>query len=374
MGTRNELKIDGRNIPVSNLEKVLYPAAHFTKAQLIDYYVRVSPFLLPHLKDRPITLKRYPDGVRGEFFYEKDAPGYTPKWVKTFPVPRRTGGSDIHYVLINDLSTLVWAANIASLELHPFLHRVPNLRQPTYVVFDLDPGKGVDVLACVDVAYLLKDVLERLQLDCFPKVSGPKGLQLYVPLNTPIEYAVTQPFARTVAELLAKQHPDQIVSEMAKAERIGKVFIDWSQNADFKTTIGVYSLRAKPSKPFVSLPMTWEELSTSRKRGKPDRLYFEPESALKRLEQVGDLFAPVLSLKQSLPAVITSSIHTKRARSAAESKTLRTYAKKRDFPRQANRVPAFRLRADREHGGDSSFKSMRRAICTMIFAWRCTRY
>ncbi len=307
MGQQDELKIDERVVRVSNLDKVLYPAKHFTKAQVIDYYIRVSAYFLPHFQNRPVTLKRFPDGVRGEFFYEKDAPGYTPKWVKTFPVPRRSGKSDICYILINDLSTLVWAANIASLEFHPFLHCAPNLQRPTSIVFDLDPGKGVDILACADVAFLLKDLLARLHLECFAKVSGSKGIQVYVPLNTPVDYSITRPFARSVAELLEKQHPDEIISEMAKAQRVGKVFIDWSQNADFKTTVGVYSLRAKRSEPFVSVPVTWEELSKARRARRPDRLYFDPESTLKRLDKVGDLFAPVLTLQQSLPDEISDS-------------------------------------------------------------------
>ena len=176
---KQDVEIEGRKITVSNLEKVLYPAG-FTKGQVIDYYIRVSRFLLPHLKDRPVTLKRYPDGINAQHFYEKDAPKFTPAWVKTFPVPRRGGGTDIRYILINDLPTLVWCANLANLEVHPFLHHVPAIDSPTQVVFDLDPGEGVDVLACAEVAFLLKDVLERMKLKSFAKVSGSKGMKRYV--------------------------------------------------------------------------------------------------------------------------------------------------------------------------------------------------
>jgi bifunctional non-homologous end joining protein LigD len=297
--TKHQLTVGGRQIDVSNLEKVLYPAAGFTKAQVIDYYIRVSAYLLPHVKNRPVTLKRYPDGVRGPHFYEKDAPRFTPGWVKTYPVPRREGGADIRYILINDLPALVWCANLANLELHPFLHRAPHLDRPLSMVFDLDPGEGADVLTCREVAFLLKNVLERLQLRSFAKVSGSKGIQVYVPLNRPkATYGVTQPFARTVAELLAREHPDLVVSEMAKNLRARKVFIDWSQNSDYKTTVGVYSLRAKSPHPYVSMPVTWDEL----KKASRDSLCFEPEAALARLEKSGDLFAAVLEIKQTLPA------------------------------------------------------------------------
>jgi len=200
---------------VSNPDKVLYPASHFTKAQVIDYYLGVARFLLPHFKDRPVTLKRYPDGVHGDFFYEKDAPDFTPTWVKIFPVPRREGGPDIRYILINDVATLAWAANMACLEFHPFLHRVPNINTPTSIVFDLDPGEGADVLQCAEVSFLLRDLLQRLKLKCFAKVSGSKGIQVYVPLNRAgLTYDTTQPFARAVAEMLEREYPDRIIAEM----------------------------------------------------------------------------------------------------------------------------------------------------------------
>jgi bifunctional non-homologous end joining protein LigD len=335
-GRKQTLNVEGREVAVSNLDKVLYPTSGFTKAHVIDYYIRVSPYLLPHLKDRPVTLKRYPDGVRGEHFYEKDAPSFTPEWVRTFPVPRRSGDSDIRYILINDLPTLVWSANLANLEIHPFLHRAPEIDRPTTITFDLDPGEGTDVLACADVAFLLKDVLDRMKLKSFAKVSGSKGIQVYVPLNTPVTYAVTQPFARTLAEFLAKERPKLIVAEMAKELRKGKVFIDWSQNADFKTTVGVYSLRAKRDHPYVSAPVTWDELRGAFDSGDYKRLYFDSGPALERFSSIGDLFKPVLKLKQKLPETFFGELRLvpPRARTnapAPQAKKLKEYAARRDF-------------------------------------------
>jgi bifunctional non-homologous end joining protein LigD len=305
---RHELKVGGRTIAISNPDKLMYPAAGFTKAQVIDYHIRVSRWLLPHLKARPVTMKRYPDGVGTEHFYEKDAPSWTPEWVRTFPVPRRGGGPPIRYIILDDLPTLVWAANLANLEIHPFLHRVPAIDTPTLIAFDLDPGEGADVLTCARVAFLLRDVLDRLKLKSFVKVSGSKGLQIYVPLNTPVTYELTQPFARTVAELLARQHPQLIVSDMSKALRKRKVFIDWSQNADHKTTISVYSLRAKRQHPFVSMPVSWEELEAALEAKDSGALYFNPEAALNRLAEKGDLFAGVLKMKQKLPQAFVEQL------------------------------------------------------------------
>ncbi|HVF70943.1 MAG TPA: non-homologous end-joining DNA ligase [Chthoniobacterales bacterium] len=292
------LKIGGRRVPISNPDKVFYNAGKFTQLDVVNYYLRVAPYLLPHFKNRPVTLKRYPNGVHGELFYEKDAPAYTPDWVKTFPVPRREGGPDINYIVINDRATLAWAANAAALELHPFLHRVPQLDRPTHVVFDLDPGEGAALPECIEVALILRDVLTKLKLKSFPKVSGSKGIQIYVPLNTPSSYGATQLFAKTIAELLEREHPGMVVAEMSKNLRHNKVFIDWSQNADHKTTVGVYSLRAKSNHPYVSMPVRWSELT---RKTRTEALYFEAADALKRLKNVGDLFAPVLTLKQKLP-------------------------------------------------------------------------
>src|SRR2546423_1277445 len=291
------LKIGKRRVAISNPAKVFYNAGKVTKLDVVNYYLQVAPFLLPHFRDRPVTLKRYPNGIHGEAFYEKDAPSFTPEWVKTFPVPRREGGPSINYILINDTATLAWTATMAALELHPFLHRAPHIDVPTQVVFDLDPGEGADIRNCIEVAFLLRDVLAKLRLKSFAKVSGSKGLQLYAPLNTPAKYDATQSFARTVAQLLEREHADLVVSEMSKNLRHRKVFIDWSQNADHKTTVGVYSLRAKRERPYVSMPVRWSELE----KAKIGALFFEPEAALKRLKKLGDLLAPVLKLKQKLP-------------------------------------------------------------------------
>ncbi|MFL6451559.1 MAG: non-homologous end-joining DNA ligase [Bryobacteraceae bacterium] len=337
--TADSSDIEGRDVPVSNLQKVLYPGRRFTKVQVIDYYIRVSRWLLPHLHDRPVTLKRFPDGVRGDAFYEKDVPSFAPDWIRTFPVPRHAGGPDIKYILINDLPTLVWCANAATLELHPFLHRVPELALPTSVVFDLDPGEGSDVLTFAKVGLLLKDLLEQLQLISYPKVSGSKGIQVYVPLNAPVTYAVTQPFARSLAELLASQHPRLIVAEMPKEKRKGKVFIDWSQNSDFKTTVGVYSLRGKNMLSFVSLPVTWEELKVALDKKDGQSLYWEPEPALERVTDKGDLFAQVLVQRQSLPAAVLEALGQSVNPAPKPNNSLREYERKRDFRKTAEPGP-----------------------------------
>lgn len=335
---KQQVEIDGRTIQLSNLEKVLYPGGRVTKAEVIDYYIRISKYLLPHLKNRPVTLKRFPEGVHGEFFYEKDAPAFTPDWVRTFPVPRKESvGPDIRYILIDDVATLVWLANLANLEIHPFLHRVPHINRPSSMVFDCDPGEGADVLSCARVALILRDVLAELGLDSFVKVSGSKGLQVYVPLNTAVTYEQTQPLAKALAELLAQREPKLIVSQMAKAVRKKKVFIDWSQNADFKTTIGVYSLRAKTHRPYVSLPLTWDELGSALKQNDAKRLYFRPEEALARVETVGDLFAPVLTKRQKLPREIVRSLEPRA--SVQVPATLKTYEQKRNFRKTAEPPP-----------------------------------
>ncbi len=281
----------------------MYPSG-FTKGQVIDYYIRIGGYLLPHIQQHPITLKRYPNGTAASHFYEKDAPRFTPAWIKRFAVKRRGGGTDIHYVLLNDLASLVWSSNLANLEIHPFLARAPEIQRPCWVVFDLDPGEGADVLTCVDVAFRLKDALETRGLQSFAKVSGSKGIQVYAPLNRRNTYAETQPFARELAEELEREQPELVVSGMAKKLRPGKVFIDWSQNSDFKTTVAVYSLRAKRERPYASLPFTWEELRRARRKKDPAMLYLEPEAALRRVDKIGDVFQPVLQLKQSLPGRI----------------------------------------------------------------------
>ena len=303
MASKTEhLDIGNRRIAVSNLDKILYPGKKFTKARVIDYYIRISKYLLPHLKNRPVTLKRFPDGVFGEFFYEKDAPAFTPSWVNTFPVPRtETAGKDIRYILINDVATLVWLANLANLEIHPFLHRAPRIDRPTSMVFDCDPGEGANILSCARVALMLREVLQDLALESYVKVSGSKGVQVYVPLNSAVSYDQTSTLAKAIAELLAAREPDLIVSQMAKRLRTKRVFIDWSQNTAFKTTVGVYSLRAKTHRPYVSVPVDWDEVSRALATKDADDLFFTPEEAIERTEQLGDLFKPVLKKVQKLP-------------------------------------------------------------------------
>ena len=363
---KQRFRVGERTLEVSNLDKVLYPAAGFTKAHVIDYYVRVAPFLLPHLRDRPVTMKRYPDGVDAESFYEKNAPSHTPDWVKTFPVPRRSGKSDIRYILINDLPTLVWCANLANLEIHPLLHKVPKLDTPTFIVFDLDPGEGADTLACAEVAFLLRDLLDRLKLQCFAKVSGSKGIQVYVPLNGRDTYKTTGPFSHAIAELLAGQHPKQVVAKMTKSIRRGKVLVDWSQNADHKTTVSVYSLRAKRERPYVSMPVTWEELESAVRRKNADALYFGPAAALKRLEDQGDLFTPVLKLKQKLPAKV-ADVGASQA-SPATPKALQRYRQKRDFSKTAE--PAPKIPPTTEQGKRRHFVIQKHAASHLHYDFR----
>lgn len=305
------LKVGTREVAVSNLDKVFYPATGFTKGDVIHYYAQIAPVLLPHLNGRPVSLKRYPDGVEGEYFYEKQCPSHAPGWIKTAKV-KKSDGDTIDYCLLNDLPSLVWAANIANLELHTFQHRAPALQRPTCLVFDLDPGPPADIVTCSEVACRIKSMFDALGLESFPKTSGSKGMQLIVPLNTPVIYDRTKAFARAVADALAGQFPDLVVADMKRSLRPGKVFIDWSQNDDKKTTASVYSLRAK-EKPNVSTPLKWSEVKAalrskngsakSRSKNKKAILVFDTEAVLKRVKKWGDLFAPVLTLKQRLPAL-----------------------------------------------------------------------
>jgi bifunctional non-homologous end joining protein LigD len=302
MAKRSEstIEIQGRQLTLSNLDKVLYPKAGFTKGQVIDYYVRIAPVLLPHLKDRPLTLKRYPEGVDGMFFYEKSCPKYRPEWVQTAPVWSEGRNDYIQFCLANDIPTLVWAANLADLELHTSLSLKKNILEPTMLVFDLDPGAPANIIQCCQVGIWVRDLFEKLGLSSFPKTSGSKGLQIYVPLNTPTSYDETKPFAHAVARLLEDQHPDAVVSDMKKTLRVGKIFVDWSQNDDHKTTVCAYSLRAK-EQPTVSTPIAWKEVEQCLKKKDPQMLVFKSEDTLKRVEKLGDLFSDVLKMKQRLP-------------------------------------------------------------------------
>jgi len=300
MSRKSELTVAGRTLAVSNLDKVLYPEAGFTKAQVIDYYIRIAPVLLPHLKNRPITLKRYPDGVDGFFFYEKQCPAHRPDWVRTTTVPsERREEKRIDYCVMNDLPALVWAANLADLELHTFLHRAPAITRPTALAFDLDPGPPAGIVLCCQVGLWLKAYFDKLGLESLAKTSGSKGLQIFIPLNTATSYEKTRPFARTLTERMERDHPGVIVSRMQKSLRKNRVLIDWSQNDEHKTTINVYSLRAK-QQPTVSTPVTWQEVTKCWKSKAP--LSFTAAEVLRRVEKQGDLFAPALNLKQHLSA------------------------------------------------------------------------
>ncbi len=296
MASRVEVEVEGRRLSLSNLDKVMYPETGFTKGQVIDYYTRVAPVLLPHLRDRPLTLKRYPNGVEGEYFYEKQCPSHRPDWVRSEPVGLRS--KTINFCVCDDLPTLVWLANLADLELHPSLSKVPEVERPTLMAFDLDPGAPAGIAECCEVALILREALGRIGLECFAKTSGSKGIQVYVPLNLDdVDYDQgTKPLSQALARHLEAEHPKLIVSTQKKERRKGKVLIDWSQNDEHKTTVSVYSLRAR-ERPTVSTPLDWDEVAA----GDPDALVFEAADVLERVEERGDLFAPVAELEQRLP-------------------------------------------------------------------------
>jgi len=298
--TDSAVDIQDRNLKLTNLEKVLYPAAGFTKKDVIDYYARIAPAIIPHLAGRALTRKRYPGGVEGEPFFEKNAPMHKPDWVKTAPIWSGRNRRTVNYILADDLPTLVWLANLAALELHPSLALAEDITRPTEMVFDLDPGPPANIVQCCQVGLWLREIFEHFGLQSFPKTSGSKGLQIYIPLNTPVTYDVTKMFSHALAQLLEHDHRDLVLSEMSKSARTGKVFVDWSQNDEHKTTIGVYSLRAR-ERPTVSTPVTWEEVEKALKKKDASLLVFEAKQVVARVEKKGDLFEPVLELKQTLP-------------------------------------------------------------------------
>jgi len=300
MSKKTELIVDGRTLAVSNLDKVLYPKDGFTKGELINYYIQIAPVLLPHLKERPLTMKRYPDGVEGEFFYEKNCPSHRPGWVQTVKVWSENNQRTVQYCLAQDLPTLVWAANLADIELHTSLSRKKDVDRPTMMVFDLDPGAPADIVQCCQVGLWLREILADMKLKSWAKTSGSKGLQVYVPLNTTVTYEQTKELSHAIAEHLEREHPKVVVSKMAKALRKGKIFVDWSQNDEHKTTICVYSLRARET-PTASTPVTWEEVEGTVKKKNGKRLVFRCDQTLARVEKMGDLFEQVATLKQNLP-------------------------------------------------------------------------
>ena len=293
------VEVQGHRLSLSNLDKVLYPEAGFTKRDVIDYYTRIGPVILPHLSGRPLTLKRYPNGVAGMHFYEKNCPSSRPEWIETARVWSEGNRRWMDYCVVENLATLVWAANLASLELHTSLSRHPDLPKPSFLVFDLDPGPPATIVECCRVGLWVRDALERLGLRSFAKSSGSKGLQVYCPLNSEATYDSTKPFAHELARALEQQHPELVVSDMKKSLREAKVLVDWSQNDVHKTTVCVYSLRAR-SQPTVSTPVTWEEVGRCLKSSDATALTFTSAQVLERVEQHGDIFAPVLTLRQRL--------------------------------------------------------------------------
>jgi bifunctional non-homologous end joining protein LigD len=331
---RTLTEVDGRRLTLSNLDKVLYPAAGFTKAEVISYYLHIAPVMLPHLADRPVTFTRYPDGVEAKSFFEKHIKKGAPEWVRTIRGPRRQradgaasegaagdgstgeGRDEIEYPAIADLASLVWAANLAAIELH-----VPMWRSTVdgafgafdTMVFDLDPGAPASIVECCEVAGWLRDALTEDGFDIVcPKTSGSKGLQLYVPLDPPRPGDEVRDRARELARTMERTHPDAVVSNMRRDLRVGKVLIDWSQNHPVKTTIAPYSLRAQP-RPTVSAPVTWDEVERCARSGAGDRLRFEAADVLARVEAVGDLFAPVLTPRSSAPAPRRAGTRARRA-------------------------------------------------------------
>jgi bifunctional non-homologous end joining protein LigD len=297
-----EVEVDGRELKLTNLDKVLYPKAGFTKGEMIDYYARVAPALIPHLKGRAVTLRRFPEGVEDleAAFFEKRCPKHRPDWMKTVTVTAGPHAGEIDFCTVGDLPSLIWLAQLATIELHPSLSLARKPEQPTVLAFDLDPGPPANVVDCCRIALQLRAMFGAFDLECFPKTTGSKGLQMYLPLNSKADYDETKPFARAIAQYLEKE-TGQVVSKMSKEIRKGKVFVDWSQNHPRKTTVAVYSMRAR-ERPTVSTPVSWDEVERCAEKGDPDLLVFEAGDVLKRVEKDGDLFAPVLELRQKLPS------------------------------------------------------------------------
>jgi bifunctional non-homologous end joining protein LigD len=318
--------IQGKKIKLTNLDKILYPESGFTKSEVIDYYRKAAHYILPHLHDRPVTMKRFPEGVMKEFFYQKHCPSFKPEWVKTSD---ERSGIAKNFCLINDLASLIWVENLASIELHTLLAKVEDLTRPTAVVFDLDPGEPAALADCLEAALILREMLNGVGLKCFAKTSGDQGLHLYVPLNTPVTYEQTKYFAKTAAQILEKHYPQKIISKMHKELRNGKVFIDWSQNSSHKTTVCVYSLRATAA-PMVSMPVTWTQIEQAVGRNAPGNLICTAKEAIQKLEKNGDIFNEVLILKQRLPLKFQKD-PLDMPEKPGKTRILETYREKRDF-------------------------------------------
>jgi bifunctional non-homologous end joining protein LigD len=287
------VQVDGREVTLTSLDRVLYPETGFTKGDLVGYYHAIAPLLVPHLAGRPLTLGRFPSGVDGRGFAQTECRG-APPWVATRPLPLRDGRIR-NFCLVNDTPSLLWVANLGTIELHPFLSAGDRPDEPTVVVFDLDPGTGAAFQECCETALALRELLAESGLASFPKTSGGAGLHVYVPLNSPHTFEETKRFARLVAEQLADGRPDQVTAKASKQERWGKVLVDWVQNDVSRSTVSVYSLRAARW-PLVSTPLAWDEVE------RREAVAFGPDAALERVERLGDLFAPILELEQRLPA------------------------------------------------------------------------
>jgi bifunctional non-homologous end joining protein LigD len=317
--TSVEVQIEGRTLKLTNLEKVLYPDEGFTKAQVIDYYTRIAPILLPHTRNHPLTLKRYPNGVYGEFFYEKNCPKHRPPWVETATVWSGGNNRDMYYCLCQDLPTLVWLANLATLEMHTSLSYGDDLPTPRTLVFDLDPGPPATIVECCRIGLMIRDLFADHGLESFAKTSGSKGLQLYLPLNTKVSYNETKVVSKGLAQYFEEKHPDLAVHKQLKELRGGKVLIDWSQNDQYKTTVNVYSLRAR-KRPTVSTPVSWDEVEKCMKAKDPDLLVFDSDQVLKRVDKLGDLFEPVVKKKQKLPKSLLEAMGGKGALEAMSNR------------------------------------------------------
>ncbi|HEV2815588.1 MAG TPA: non-homologous end-joining DNA ligase [Solirubrobacteraceae bacterium] len=293
-----EVELDGRTVRLTHLDRVVFPEAGFTKADVVDYYVRVAGAILPHLRGRPLTLRRFPNGVGGSSRYQKCCPDRRPEWLSVADVWLASHHAEKPFCLVDDLPSLVWSANQNNLELHPMLARAPEVDEPTVVAFDLDPGPPAGLMEAAEVALLLRDVLAGVGLRSWVKTSGGKGMQVFAPLNTPgVTYAETKGFARAVARLLAAELPERVVATVTRRERAGRVLVDWGQNDRHRSIVCAWSLRGRPL-PTVSTPLAWEELEAARSA---DDLVFSPAAAVERLEREGDPFAPVLSEVQALP-------------------------------------------------------------------------
>lgn len=303
MGETRTVEVEGKELRLTNLDKVLYPEVGFTKGEMVDYYAKAAPAIVPHLRGRAVTLRRFPEGVDDldSAFFEKRCPKHRPRWVKTTRVQAGPNAGKIDFCVCDSLPTLIWMAQLAAIELHPSLSLGRAPKRPTVLAFDLDPGPPADVVDCARVALRLREVLGQLELESFVKTSGSKGMQLYVPLNLKATYEDTRPFAQALAQLIAKQTPDTVLAKMGKkTDRSGKVLIDWYQNNERKTTIAVYSLRAR-ERPTVSTPVTWEEVEAVADSGDGSSLVFEAGDVIERIAKHGDLFAPVLEMEQELP-------------------------------------------------------------------------